>query len=135
MGRPKAKELTERELAVMQHFWRCEEATAEETRAALETSGESLAYTTVANVVRGLADKGVLEQINTERPFRYRASKSFEEVSSNLVGDLISRLFDGSRQAMLVQLFSKKRLTEQERQFLQDVLNSNSVNDEQDGAQ
>ena len=122
MARPKSKELTERELAVMQLFWQCEEATAEEARAELEQAGEALAYVTVANVVRGLADKGVLCQVNSDRPFRYRAAKSFEEVSSNLVGDLISRLFAGSRQAMLVQLISGKRLTDQEREFLEGVL-------------
>lgn len=131
MARPKAKELTERELAVMQHFWRCEEATAEEARIALEAAGEALAYATVANVVRGLADKGVLEQANAERPFRYRAAKSFEEVSKSLVGDLISRLFDGSRQAMLVQLFSQKSLSEQEREFLQEVLRNDSAQEHQ----
>lgn len=131
MVRPKAKELTQRELAVMRHYWRCEEATAEEARLALEEAGEALAYATVANVVRGLADKGVLELANSERPFRYRAVKSFEEVSSSLVGDLISRLFDGSRQAMLVQLFSQKGLSEQEREFLQEVLRNGSAQENQ----
>jgi predicted transcriptional regulator len=131
MARPKAKELTERELAVMQHFWRSDDATAEEAREALEQTGERLAYATVANVVRGLADKGVLEQTNSERPFRYRAAKTFDEVSRSLVGDLIARLFDGSRQAMLVQLFSQKGLSEQEREFLQGVLKNETAQENQ----
>lgn len=122
MARPKSKELTERELAVMQLFWRCEDATAEESRQQLEKAGESLAYVTVANVVRSLADKGMLAQVTHDRPFRYRAARGFDEVSSNLVGDLVSRLFQGSRQAMLTQLISGKRLTQQEREFLKGVL-------------
>jgi predicted transcriptional regulator len=125
VARPKSKELTERELAVMRHFWDAEEATAEEARTALEESGETLAYATVANVVRGLADKGVLEQINPLRPFRYRAARTFAEVSTSLVGDLVSRLFSGSRQAMLVQLFSDQKLSPQERDYLEQVLAKN----------
>lgn len=126
MVRPKATELTSRELAVMHIFWRCTECTAEEARNELEMNGEALAYATVANVVRGLAEKGVLEQVNNDRPYRFRATRSFSDVSTNLIGDLISRVFSGSRESMLVHLFSQTGLTESERTFLADLLNSSS---------
>lgn len=122
MARPRARELTERELAIMHVFWDCADATAEEAREQLEVRGESLAYVTVANVIRGLEAKGVLRQLNKERPFRFRAAKTFEEVSQNLLSDLMSRLFSGSRQAMLVQLLARQRLSEDERAFLQTLL-------------
>lgn len=118
MVRPKAVELTSRELAIMHIFWQRAEATAEEAREALAESGEPLAYATVANVIRGLTDKGALIQLNDDRPFRFAAQRSFEDVSKNLVGDLIRRVFAGSRQAMLVQMFSQRKLTAEERSFL-----------------
>lgn len=52
----------------------------------------TLAYVTVANVVRGLEDKGFLKQLNKSRPFQYCAAQSFEDVSKRLVGDLVERL-------------------------------------------
>lgn len=122
MVRPKAKELTARELAVMQVFWKSKAATADDARDYLAKSGEELAYVTVANVVRSLADKGFLSQINSERPFRYKAAKSFEEVSKNIVGDVLTRLFSGSREAMLVNLLDRRKLTAKERAFLADIL-------------
>ena len=122
MARPKATELTDRELAVMQVFWKRGEITAEQAQGRLAEAGEKLAYATVANVVRGLADKGFLKQTNTSRPYQYVADKKFEDVSKRLVGDLVTRLFSGSRQAMLVQLLDRQKLTPNEREFLQELL-------------
>ena len=126
MVRPKAAELTARELAIMHIFWQREDATAEEAREALESSGETLAYATVANVIRALTEKGVLTQLNEERPFRFAANRSFEDVSKNIVGDLIRRVFAGSREAMLVQMFSHRKLTSAERSFLSGLLQADA---------
>lgn len=122
MARPKATELTARELAVMQIFWKQKDATAEDVRQYLHASGETIAYVTVANAVRALSEKGFLKQINANRPFRFRAVRSFEDVSKRLVGDLMSRLFDGSREAMLVHLLDRRELSDEEREYLMSVL-------------
>jgi len=120
--RPKSTELTARELAVIQIFWKQSAATAEEARGFLAEAGEDLAYVTVANVVRGLADKGFLKQTNRQRPFRYKAIRSFDDVAKRLVGDMVSRLFNGSREALLVQLLDRRKLTQNEREYLVDLL-------------
>ena len=122
MARPQAKELTERELVVMRAFWDEGSGTADEARQRLADAGVELAYVTVANVVRGLEDKGFLKQLNKSRPFQYRAARSFEDVSKRLVGDLVERLFDGSRQKLLVQVLDKRRLSKTEREFLKQIL-------------
>jgi BlaI family transcriptional regulator, penicillinase repressor len=128
MVRPKATELTQRELAVMRVFWEHAPMTADQAREKLASqksaSGESteLAYVTVANVVRSLFDKGFLEAVNEERPFLYKPLKSFEDVSRTLVGDLVQRLFDGSREQLLAQMFNKRKLTKLERAALQEIL-------------
>ena len=122
MVRPKARELTERELEVMRAFWDHGEGTAEEARQRLQREGTSLAYVTVANVVRQLEEKGFLTQKNKQRPFVYAAKKSFEDVSSRLVGNLLHKLFDGSRERMLVQVLGRKQLSQGEREFLRGLL-------------
>lgn len=122
MASPQAKELTERELVVMRAFWDEGAGTADEARQRLADTGVELAYVTVANVVRGLVDKGFLKQLNKSRPFRYRPARSFEDVSKRLVGDLVERLFDGSRQKLLVQVLDKRRLSKTEREFLKQIL-------------
>jgi predicted transcriptional regulator len=122
MARPAAKELTERELEVMHVFWHRGTSTVAEIRGALAEGGLDRAYTTVATLVRILADKGFLVQTNQERPFYYRPERSYEEVSRKLLGDLLDRVFRGSREQLLVRLMEQKTLTQKERAWLEDVL-------------
>ena len=122
MARP-AKELTERELEVMHIFWEHGELTASDALAQLATTGVDRAYVTVANLVRILVDKGYLMATNEERPFKYEPVRSFDDVSKTFVGELVDRVFQGSREQLLVQLFGKrKRLTAKERSILTAIL-------------
>jgi BlaI family penicillinase repressor len=122
MARPPAKELTERELQVMQVFWNGGEATATEARDRLAAAGLDLAYVTVANLIRIVLEKGFLEQMNDERPYSYRAARTFDEVSHSLVGDLLRRVFQGSREQLLLNVLKRRRLTAKERALLREIL-------------
>lgn len=124
MVRPSAKELTERELEVMHVFWSsgARQSTVADIRDQLAVAGRDLAYTTVATLVRILSEKGFLEQTHTERPFQYRPVRSFEEVSGNILGDLVERVFRGSREQLLARLLEQRRLTAKEWAVLEDIL-------------
>ena len=123
MARPRARDLTERELEVMHAFWNHDgDATAAEVRDRLAESGVDLTYTTVATLVRILFDKGFLTQVNDARPFLYRVNRSFDEVSERFVGDMIQRVFQGSREQLFVRLFKERKLTARERALLNQVL-------------
>jgi BlaI family penicillinase repressor len=122
MVRPAAKDLTERELEVMHIYWEEGEATAAEARDHLARAGLDRAYTTIATLVRILHEKGFLEQTNAERPFRYRPVRSYEDVSSRLLGEVIERVFRGSRERLLVRLVEQRKLTAQERAVLEEIL-------------
>ncbi len=122
MARPSAKELTERELEVMHVFWTVGPSTAAEIREQLAAAGRDLAYTTVATLVRILSEKGFLEQINNERPFQYRPVRSYEEVSRSILGDLVERVFRGSREQLLLRLVEERKLTAKERSVLEAIL-------------
>ena len=122
MARPAAKELTERELEVMQVFWRHGDATAAEARNRLASGRLDLAYVTVANLVRIIEEKGFLKKTNDERPFIYRPVRSFEEVSGSLVHDLVRRVFQGSREQLLLNVLKRRRLSAKERSLLRKIL-------------
>ena len=106
----------------MHVFWSKRETTATEARDELARSGRDLAYTTVATQVRILLDKGFLIQVNDDRPFRYRAARTFEDVSRSLLGDLIERVFRGSREQLLVRLMEREALTREERARIEEIL-------------
>jgi predicted transcriptional regulator len=122
MGRPASKDLTDRELEVMHLFWKHGEATAAEVRDRLARAGLDRTYVTIANLVRGLEEKGFLRQQNEERPFRYVAKRSYEEVSGRLLGDLVERAFRGSRALLLKRLVEERKLTPEERAVLTRIL-------------
>lgn len=122
MARPPAKELTQRELEVMHVFWAHGQSTVADVRDRLAAAGRELAYTTVATLVRILSEKGFLEQTNTERPFQFRPVRSFEEVSGSLLGDVVERVFRGSREQLLVRLLEDRKLTAKERAVLDAIL-------------
>lgn len=122
MARPPARELTERELEVMHVFWRRGESSVADVRGELAATGLDRAYTTVATLVRILAEKGFLEQTNAERPFLYRPARSYEEVSGRLLGDLVERVFRGSREQLLKCLMQRRRLSDSERAMLERML-------------
>ena len=123
MARPASKELTDRELEVMHVYWKRGEITAVEAREELAAAGLDRAYVTVANLTRILLDKGYLEAVNDQRPFRYRAVRSFDEVSRTFVSDLVQRVFQGSREQLLVNLLSRRRkLSVKERALLEQIL-------------
>jgi predicted transcriptional regulator len=122
MARPKASELTERELEVMHVFWDSGEQTVASARDRLAAGGRDLAYTTVATLVRILCEKGFLTQTTQERPFQFLPRRSFDEVSGNLVTDLLRRVFGGSREKLLVRLMEQRKLTSKERNVLEQIL-------------
>jgi predicted transcriptional regulator len=125
MARPPAKELTERELEVMQVFWKLGEITPQQARDELAAAGVDRAYTTIATLIRILLEKGFLQQTTHERPFRYAPLRSQEDVSRRLLGDLLDRVFQGSREQLLVRLMEQKKLTAKERARLEAILREN----------
>ncbi|MCA9178487.1 MAG: BlaI/MecI/CopY family transcriptional regulator [Planctomycetales bacterium] len=125
MARPRAKELTERELEVMQAFWELDESSIADVRDSLAAQGRDLAYTTVATLVRILTEKNFLRQTNDERPFRYAPVRSYEDVSGSMLSDMLDRVFGGSREKLLLRLLGQKKLTAQERTVLEEILREN----------
>ncbi|TWT90953.1 Methicillin resistance regulatory protein MecI [Pseudobythopirellula maris] len=122
MARPKAPELTERELELMHVFWEKGPMTAPQAREQLAESGRDLAYTTVATLIKILVDKRFLKQTGDQRPFVYQSIRSFDAVSKRLVSDLVRRVFQGSREELLVQLLDGRKLSQKERETLQQIL-------------
>ena len=76
----------------------------------------------MATLVRILTEKGFVEQLNHERPFRYQTVRTYEQVSGRLLGDVLDRVFRGSREQLLMRLMEERRLSAKERKFLEQVL-------------
>ena len=122
MNRPSAEALTERELEVMHVFWALGQQSAQGARDQLENRGRNLTYTTVATLCKILWEKEFLERIGEARPFQFKPAKSFQDVSKHLVSDLIQRVFQGSREQLLLNVIGNKKLSKQKLKMLEDLL-------------
>lgn len=96
------KNLGDLQLAILRALWERGEATVADVHEALRDRG--LALTTIATMLRKMEEKGLVAHREQGRQFHYRSAVDPEMVQRNLVGDLVSRLFDGDPLALVNHL-------------------------------
>ncbi|MBZ0150081.1 MAG: BlaI/MecI/CopY family transcriptional regulator [Planctomycetes bacterium] len=96
------RNLGDLQLAILRALWQRREAAVSEVHEALSDRG--LALTTIATMLRKMEEKGLVAHKEQGRQFLYRAKVDPELVQSNLVGDLVTRLFDGDPLALVNHL-------------------------------
>lgn len=123
MARKPTKNLTERELEIMQVLWTLGQARLGEVQDALNRQGsEPVAPSTVATQLNLLIHKGYIAQ--TGRPGRslYVPTWSREEATRSLLADFLTRVGLGRAPAFLIQLLKDEQLTAEDRAALQEIL-------------
>jgi predicted transcriptional regulator len=125
MARKPSKNLTERELEIMQVLWSLREARLGEIQDALNQSGAPVAPSTVATQLNLLIHKGYVTQ--TGRPGRslYVPTCSREEATKSLLDDFMARVGLGRAPGFLIQMLKNERLTAEDRAALQELLREN----------
>lgn len=103
MARPKNENPTPAELEVLQVLWESGALTVREVMERLNPD-RPRAYTSVMSLLNVMSEKGLLTREPHGRAFRYRVAESKENTLGNLVNDLVSRAFDGSKSALVAQL-------------------------------
>ncbi len=106
----------------MHIFWKHGELSAQAARDQLETEGRVLTYTTVATLCRILWEKGYVDRIGDARPFTFQPLRSFQEVSKSLIGDLIHKVFQGSREQFLLHVVGNPKLSKRKQKLLEELL-------------
>lgn len=96
------KNLGDLQLAILRTLWESGEAPVAKVHDALSDRG--LALTTIATMLRKMEDKGLVAHRDQGRQFFYRAEVDPAVVHKNLVGDLVTRLFDGDPMALVNHL-------------------------------
>ncbi len=100
--------LTPLELEIMQVLWTAGCVSVAEGQAEL---GSELAYTTVQTMLNVLLRKRKVERTRDGRAFRYQAAVTREGAVGATLDDLVSRMFGGSAEALLMALVDRRQLT------------------------
>ena len=125
MARKPSKNLTERELEIMQVLWALGEARLGEIQEALNQSGEPVAPSTVATQLNLLVHKGYVTQTGRHGRSLYVPTCSRQEATKNLLDDFLARVGLGRAPGFLIQMLKNERLTAADRAALQELLRDN----------
>ncbi len=100
--------LTPLELEIMQVLW----ASGPNPVAGVqERLGGDLAYTTVQTMLNVLLRKKKVRRTQVGRAFTYEAAVSRDRATGAALKDLVSRMFGGSSEAMLMALINTQQIT------------------------
>src|SRR5215470_6724941 len=123
MARKPSKNLTERELEIMQVLWSLGQARLGEIQDALnEHSSEPVAPSTVATQLNLLIHKGYLTQTGRHGRSLYVPTCSRQEATRDLLDDFLARVGLGRAPGFLIQMLKNERLTAEDRAELQELL-------------
>src|SRR5262245_31686749 len=123
MARKPSKNLTERELEIMQVLWSLGQARLGEVQDALnQRGGESVAPSTVATQLNLLIHKGYVSQTGRHGRSVYVPTCSREEATRSLLDDFLARVGLGRAPAFLIQLLKDEPLTAADRAALLEIL-------------
>ncbi len=121
--------LTPLELQIMQVLWDAGPSTVADVQAKL---GSDLAYTTVQTMLNVLLRKKKVRRTPVGRAFAYQPAISREGATQTAIDDLVSRMFGGSGEALLMALIDTRRITPEQIARASKLLNSDSGPDGED---
>ncbi|MBL8877474.1 MAG: BlaI/MecI/CopY family transcriptional regulator, partial [Phycisphaerales bacterium] len=110
------------ELEVLKVLWDDGPGTVRDILQRLNDRGRDLAYTTVQTFLTRLEQKGVVKADKSEFAFRYSPRVSREKISRSRLQRLVDQLYDGAAGPLVLQLLQNSRLTPNEIDQLQKLI-------------
>ncbi len=114
MARKRAKSFTDVELEFMQVIWDAGEASPDDIDRALRENGRAISVGSIRNVLAIMLDKGYLTRRKEGKAFLYRAAVGREQARTNLIGDILSNMFEGSESLVVAALLDRSDIGREE---------------------
>ena len=118
----KANTPTEREYSILKVLWR-EPSTVRQVHTAL-SQDEAIAYTSVLTTLQIMFKKGLVSRDESERSHVYKALNSKEETQKGVVGEMLSRVFEGSAMNLVTRALELKAVSQKDINALRDYLDN-----------
>jgi predicted transcriptional regulator len=122
MAKNKTHRLGDLQLRIMKVLWERREATIAEVLDALDDTDASLAYTTIATMLRKMETRGLVAHRAEGRSFIYRAKVAADDVSRSMANHLVDRLFEGSLLEAVNHLLSSREVSPDELRQLEKLV-------------
>ena len=124
MPRPEAEHPTELELEILKVVWQESPLPVREVRARLESqAGRPLAHSSVITMLNIMHRKGLLARKKDGKAFLFSPRVDKDRVTGNMMRDLMSRAFNGSPRALVLNLLETADLDAEELSELRKLIN------------
>ena len=115
MARPGSEHPTELELEILKILWAESPLLVREVKAKLETNADRpLAHSSVITMLNIMHRKGFLKRRKEGKSFLFSPKVEKENIAGDIMGDLLSRLFDGSPSGMMLNFLKTADLDTEE---------------------
>lgn len=98
---------TDAELAILRVLWRRGPSTVKQVHEELSRRSSSV-YTTTLKILQIMTEKGLVTRDESQRAHLYTARLPEEETQSQIVGDLLDRVFEGSAGRLVMRALSAR---------------------------
>ena len=124
MARPESEHPTELELEILKVLWADSPLPVREVRARLESDCDrTLAHSSVITMLNIMHRKGFVTRKKDGKAFLFSPKVNRESVTGRMMGDLLSRLFDGSPSALVMNLIETSDVDADELAEMRKLLN------------
>ena len=114
MPRAESEHPTELELDILKVLWNESPLPVREVRERLAETGRPLAHSSVITMLNIMHRKGFLRRKKEGKSFLFAPKAEREQVTGDMTRDLMSRAFDGSAKALVLNLLNSAELDEEE---------------------
>ena len=124
MPRPASEQPTELELEILKVLWDQSPLPVREVRERLAAdAGRHLTHSSVITMLNIMVRKGFLRRSKEGKAFLFAPQVRQEDISGSFVGDLLSRVFGGSPQALVLNLLETADLDAEELAEIRRLIN------------
>jgi len=114
---------TERELEILEGFWRKNCATVREVHEELSKT-KDVGYTTTLKLMQIMNEKGLVKRDQSTRTHVYQSAVNRENTQKHLLNKMIDSLFGGSSTQLVLQALGENKATPEELEKIQNLLNN-----------
>lgn len=124
MPRPASEQPTELELEILKVLWRESPLPVREVRVRLAALADrELTHSSVITMLNIMVRKGFLRRQKEGKAFLFAPKVPKADVTGSFVGDLLSRVFDGSPQALVLNLLETADIDAEELAEIRRLIN------------
>jgi len=112
---------TASELQILRVLWSRGPSTVREVHEALSAT-KDVGYTSVLKFLQIMTEKGLVRRNEDQRAHVYEACEPAEKTKSQIAGDVLQHVFEGSARELMVHALAGRRTSKQEIEELRQLL-------------